>query len=201
MDRDPGRPLRLAQQEDADALLSRSPLAALVGMLLDQQIPMEWAFTGPYTIARRLGRDDLDAHEIAAYDPEAFAALCAEKPAVHRYPGSMAGRVQQLCRYLVEHYDGDASAVWTGSGSGRELLERLQALPGFGRQKAQIFLALLGKRLEVTPEGWREAAGSYGEAGSYRSVADITGPESLEKVRAYKQEMKRAAKKAAVKKT
>lgn len=205
MDRDPGdrgpdRPLRLAQQEDADALLSRSPLAALVGMLLDQQIPMEWAFTGPYTIARRLGRDDLDAREIAAYDPEAFAALCAGKPAVHRYPGSMAGRVQQLCRYLVEHYDGDASAVWTGAGSGHELLERLQALPGFGKQKAQIFLALLGKRLGVTPEGWREAAGSYGEAGSYRSVADITGPESLERVRAYKQEMKRAAKKAAVKK-
>ncbi|MFG2181048.1 HhH-GPD-type base excision DNA repair protein [Streptomyces abikoensis] len=200
MDRSPGRPLRLAQQEDADALLSRSPLAALVGMLLDQQIPMEWAFTGPYTIARRLGHDDLDAHEIAAYDPEAFAALCAEKPAVHRYPGSMAGRVQQLCRYLVEHYDGDASAVWSGVGSGRELLERLQALPGFGKQKAQIFLALLGKRLGVTPEGWREAAGSYGEAGSYRSVADITGPETLAKVRAYKQEMKRAAKKAAVKK-
>ncbi|MEU8584235.1 HhH-GPD-type base excision DNA repair protein [Streptomyces abikoensis] len=200
MDRSPGRPLRLAQQEDADALLSRSPLAALVGMLLDQQIPMEWAFTGPYTIARRLGHDDLDAHEIAEYDPEAFAALCAEKPAVHRYPGSMAGRVQQLCRYLVEHYDGDASAVWAGAGSGRELLERLQALPGFGKQKAQIFLALLGKRLGVTPEGWREAAGSYGEAGSYRSVADITGPETLAKVRAYKQEMKRAAKKAAVKK-
>ncbi|MFQ6199923.1 HhH-GPD-type base excision DNA repair protein [Streptomyces sp. NPDC000405] len=199
-DRNPGRPLRLAQQEDADALLSRSPLAALVGMLLDQQIPMEWAFTGPYTIARRLGHDDLDAREIAAYDPEAFAALCAEKPAVHRYPGSMAGRVQQLCRYLVEHYDGDASAVWSGAGSGRELLERLQELPGFGKQKAQIFLALLGKRLGVTPEGWREAAGSYGEAGSYRSVADITGPETLEKVRAYKQEMKRAAKKAAVKK-
>ncbi|MEU1779344.1 MULTISPECIES: HhH-GPD-type base excision DNA repair protein [Streptomyces] len=199
-DRSPGRPLRLAQQEDADALLSRSPLAALVGMLLDQQIPMEWAFTGPYTIARRLGHDDLDAREIAAYDPEAFAALCAEKPAVHRYPGSMAGRVQQLCRYLVEHYDGDASAVWSGAGSGRELLERLQELPGFGKQKAQIFLALLGKRLGVTPEGWREAAGSYGEAGSYRSVADITGPETLEKVRAYKQEMKRAAKKAAVKK-
>nr|ACA14347.2 hypothetical protein [Streptomyces rimofaciens] len=194
------RPLRLAQQPDADALLSRSPLAALVGMLLDQQIPMEWAFTGPYTIARRLGRDDLDAHEIAAYDPEAFAALCAEKPAVHRYPGSMAGRVQQLCRHLVETYDGDASAVWSGAATGRELLERLQALPGFGKQKAQIFLALLGKRLGVTPEGWREAAGSYGEAGSYRSVADITGPESLDKVRAYKQEMKRAAKKTAVKK-
>lgn len=189
------RSLRLAQQPDADELLSRSPLAALTGMLLDQQVPMEWAFTGPYTIAQRLGRDDLDAHEIAAYDPEAFAALCAEKPAVHRYPGSMAKRVQQLCRYLVEHYDGDASAVWRDADTGTELLRRLNDLPGFGRQKAQIFLALLGKRLGVRPQGWREAAGAYGEEGSYRSAADITGPESLEKVRAFKQEMKRAAKK------
>ncbi len=194
------RPLRLAQQSEADALLSRSPLAALVGMLLDQQIPMEWAFTGPYTVARRLGRDDLDAGEIAAYDPEAFVALFSEKPAVHRYPGSMAKRVQQLCQYLAEHCDGDASAVWRDAGSGAELLERLNALPGFGKQKAQIFLALLGKQFEVVPEGWREAAGAYGEEGSYRSVADITGPESLEKVRAYKQEVKRAAKKAGVKK-
>lgn len=188
--------LHLAQQPDADDLLTRSPLAALTGMLLDQQIPMEWAFAGPYTIATRLGRDDLDAHEIAAYDPDAFAALLSEKPAVHRYPGSMAKRVQQLCQYLVEHYDGDASAVWRDVATGKELLERLKALPGFGEQKARIFLALLGKRLKVRPEGWREAAGAYGEEGSYRSVADITGPESLVKVRAHKQEMKRAAKAA-----
>ncbi|MFF4404981.1 HhH-GPD-type base excision DNA repair protein [Streptoverticillium reticulum] len=187
------RSLRLAQQPDADELLSRSPLAALTGMLLDQQVPMEWAFTGPYTIAQRLGRDDLDAHEIAAYDPEAFAALCAQKPAVHRYPGSMAKRVQQLCQYLVEHYDGDASAVWRDADTGTELLRRLNDLPGFGKQKAQIFLALLGKRLGVRPQGWREAAGSYGEEGSYRSAADITGPESLEKVRAFKQAAKRGA--------
>ncbi|GAA4909757.1 HhH-GPD-type base excision DNA repair protein [Streptomyces coeruleoprunus] len=186
--------IRLAQQPEADALLARSPLAALVGMLLDQQVPMEWAFSGPYTIARRLGRDDLDAHEIAAHDPEAFAALLSEKPAVHRYPGSMAQRVQQLCRFLVDEYGGDASAVWSGVGSGRELLDRLQALPGFGKQKAQIFLALLGKQYDVRPEGWREAAGPYGEAGSYRSAADITGPESLARVRAFKQEAKRAAK-------
>ncbi|MEV8477163.1 HhH-GPD-type base excision DNA repair protein [Streptomyces sp. NPDC051173] len=189
--------LHLAQQPEADELLARSPLAALTGMLLDQQVPMEWAFSGPYTIARRLGRDDLDAYEIAAHDPEAFAALLSEKPAVHRYPGSMAKRIQQLCQYLVEHYGGDASAVWSGVGSGAELLERLKELPGFGEQKARIFLALLGKRLGVTPEGWREAAGAYGEEGSYRSVADITGPESLAKVRAHKQEMKRAAKAAA----
>ncbi|OKH95105.1 HhH-GPD-type base excision DNA repair protein [Streptomyces uncialis] len=187
--------LRLAQQPDADALLGRSPLAALVGMLLDQQVPMEWAFAGPYTIAERLGGDDLDAREIAAYEPEAFAALLSAKPAVHRYPGSMAKRVQQLCQYLVEHYDGDAAAVWEGVGGGKELLKRLQDLPGFGKQKAQIFLALLGKQLGVRPTGWREAAGAYGEQGAYRSAADITGPESLAKVRAHKQELK-AAKKA-----
>ncbi|MFJ3663571.1 HhH-GPD-type base excision DNA repair protein [Streptomyces sp. NPDC090119] len=188
--------LHLAQDPEADALLGRSPLAALTGMLLDQQIPMEWAFKGPETIARRMGADDLDAHDIAARDPEEFAALLSEKPAVHRYPGSMAKRVQALCHYLVETYDGDAEAVWRDADSGAELLKRLEALPGFGKQKAQIFLALLGKQLGVTPKGWREAAGAYGEAKSYRSVADITGPDSLLKVRAHKQEMKAAAKAA-----
>lgn len=188
--------LHLAQDPEADELLGRSPLAALVGMLLDQQVPMEWAFKGPRTIADRLGANDLDAHEIAAQDPEAFAALLSEKPAVHRYPGSMAKRVQQLCQYLVEHYDGEAELVWKGVGDGRELLRRLQELPGFGKQKAQIFLALLGKQLGVRPKGWQEAAGAYGEPKSFRSVADITGPESLTKVRAHKQEMKAAAKAA-----
>ncbi|MCQ8835715.1 HhH-GPD-type base excision DNA repair protein [Streptomyces malaysiensis] len=187
--------LRLAQQPEADALLERDPLALMIGMLLDQQVPMEWAFSGPYTIARRLGRDGLDAQEIAAQDPERFAALLSEKPAVHRYPGSMAGRVQQLCRYLVEHYDGDPTALWREVSSGQELLRRLHELPGFGKQKAQIFLALQGKRMGVRPEGWREAAGAYGEQDAYRSVADITGPESLEKVRAHKQQLKRQAQK------
>ena len=188
--------LHLAQDPEADELLGRSPLAALVGMLLDQQVPMEWAFKGPRTIADRLGANDLDAHEIAAQDPEAFAALLSEKPAVHRYPGSMAKRIQQLCQYLVEHYDGDAEAVWKDAATGKELLKRLAELPGFGKQKAQIFLALLGKQLGVHPTGWREAAGPYGEPGSHRSVADITGPDSLTKVRAHKQEMKAAAKAA-----
>ncbi|MYU16152.1 Fe-S cluster assembly protein HesB [Streptomyces sp. SID8361] len=187
--------LRLAQQPEADALLERDPLALMIGMLLDQQVPMEWAFSGPYTIARRLDRDGLDAQEIAAQDPERFAALLSEKPAVHRYPGSMAGRIQQLCRYLVEHYDGDPTALWREVSSGQELLRRLHELPGFGKQKAQIFLALLGKRMGVRPEGWREAAGAYGEQDAYRSVADITGPESLEKVRAHKQQLKRQARK------
>jgi uncharacterized HhH-GPD family protein len=188
--------LHLAQDPEADELLGRSALAALVGMLLDQQVPMEWAFKGPRTIADRLGTDDLDAHDIAAQDPEAFASLLSEKPAVHRYPGSMAKRIQQLCQYLVEHYDGDAELVWKGVEDGRELLRRLEGLPGFGKQKAQIFLALLGKQLNVRPKGWQGAAGAYGEPKSFRSVADITGPESLTKVRAHKQEMKAAAKAA-----
>lgn len=188
--------LRIAQEPDADALLGSSPLAALVGMLLDQQVPMEWAFTGPLTLARRMGSDDLDAREIAAYDPEAFTALFTEKPALHRYPGSMAKRVRQLCQFLVAEYDGRADAVWEDAATGAELLKRLNALPGFGTQKAQIFLALLGKQLGVRPTGWREAAGAYGEKGSHRSVADITGPESLAEVRAHKQQAKAAAKAA-----
>jgi uncharacterized HhH-GPD family protein len=186
--------IHLAQQDEADELLGRSPLAALIGMLLDQQVPMEWAFTGPFTILRRLGDDDLDAHRIAAHDPEEFAALVSEKPAVHRYPGSMAKRVQQLCQYLVAEYGGDAAKVWEGAATGTALLKRLEALPGFGKQKSQIFLALLGKQYGVRPTGWREAAGAYGEEDSFRSVADITGPDSLVKVRAHKQEMKQAAK-------
>ncbi|MET9555175.1 HhH-GPD-type base excision DNA repair protein [Streptomyces sp. NPDC006645] len=186
--------IRIAQQPEADELLGRSPLAALVGMLLDQQVPMEWAFSGPYTIAVRMGGDDLDAHAIAAYDPEAFAALLSEKPAVHRYPGSMAKRVQQLCQFLVAHYDGDAAGVWRDVATGTELLKRLTELPGYGKQKSQIFLALLGKQYGVRPEGWRAAAGAYGDEGSYRSAADITGPETLAKVRAHKQEAKAAAK-------
>ncbi|MBM7438034.1 HhH-GPD-type base excision DNA repair protein [Streptomyces sp. HB132] len=190
------RSVRIAQEPAADALLARSPLAALVGMLLDQQVPMEWAFTGPFTLAQRLGSDDLDAREIAAYDPEAFTGLFIEKPALHRYPGAMGKRVQQLCRYLVAEYDGRAEAVWEDASTGAELLERLNALPGFGTQKAQIFLALLGKQFDVRPPGWREAAGAYGEQGSHRSVADITGPDSLAEVRAYKQQAKAAAKAA-----
>ncbi|MGC5345071.1 HhH-GPD-type base excision DNA repair protein [Streptomyces sp. DT171] len=192
-----GVTVRIAQRPEADELLGRSPLAALIGMLLDQQVPMEWAFTGPYTLAQRMGGADPDARVIADHDPEAFTALFTTKPALHRYPGSMAARVRKLCQFLVAEYDGDASAVWNDVGSGAELLERLKELPGFGVQKAQIFLALLGKRFGVRPPGWREAAGPYGEPGSHRSVADITGPESLAAVRAHKQEAKREAREAA----
>ena len=186
--------LHLSQDPEADALLSKDPLALLLGMLLDQQIPMEKAFKGPHVLLDRLGR--LDAATVASYEPEAFAALVGRTPAVHRFPGSMAKRLQDLCAALVEGYGGRAEAVWEDVADGPELLRRLEALPGFGKQKAQIFLALLGKQLGVQPPGWREAAGAYGEDGALRSVADVTGPETLQEVRAYKQSVKAAAKAA-----
>lgn len=184
--------LHLSQDPAADALLSEDPLALLIGMLLDQQIPMEKAFRGPQVLLERLG--SLHAGSIADYDVDAFAALFAATPAIHRFPGSMAGRVQDLCRVLATDHDGDAERVWTGVTSGGELLDRLESLPGFGRQKAQIFLALLGKQCGVRPTGWRNAAGDYGKAGVFRSVADVTGPASLQSVRAYKQSVKKSAK-------
>jgi uncharacterized HhH-GPD family protein len=187
--------LRIAQDVDADALLAQSPLALLLGMALDQQIPMEKAFRGPAVLLERLGH--LDAARIAEMGPDAFAAVVAEPPAVHRFPGSMAKRLQDLCRALVEGYDGRAEAVWEGVADGAELRRRLEALPGFGRQKAQIFVALLGKQRGVRPAGWRQAAGAYGEDGALRSVADVVSPETLQQVRAYKQQVKAAAKEAA----
>jgi len=186
--------LRLAQEPDADALLEADPFALLTGMLLDQQIPMERAFAGPATIAGRLGVARLDPAEIAAMGEQPFAEVLSEAPAVHRFPGSMAARVQALARTIVEDYDGDAAAVWTTAQDGADLVARLAALPGFGTQKAQIFTALLGKQLGVQPDGWRAAAGSYGQDGSRRSIADVTGPESLNEVRAFKKALKAAAK-------
>ena len=186
--------LKLCQDAEADALLSRNPLALLLGMLLDQQIPMEKAFKGPSVLLERLGH--LDPARIAEHEPEAFAAVMARPPAVHRFPGSMAARVQSLCRALVESYDGRAEAVWEDVPEAIELLRRLESLPGFGRQKAQIFLALLGKQLGVQPPEWREAAGAYGEDGALRSIADVTSAQSLQSVRAYKQSVKAAAKAA-----
>jgi uncharacterized HhH-GPD family protein len=186
--------LQLVQDPAADALLEANPLALLVGMLLDQQVPMEVAFAGPRKLADRLG--GIDAGEIADYDPDKFAAVCAETPAVHRFPGSMAKRIQALAQVIVDRYDGDAAALWTaGDPDGAEVLRRLKALPGFGDQKARIFLALLGKQYGVTVEGWREAAGDYGKAGAFMSVADVVDPGSLEKVRSYKKQVKAAAKK------
>ena len=185
--------LCLAQEPEADALLSRDPLALLIGMVLDQQIPLEWAFKGPLHMTQRLGRD-LDAADIAGRDPDELAKVFARPPAIHRFPGSMAGRVQQLCRVVADDYDGDAAAVWRDAKDGTDLLKRVEALPGFGKQKAKIFVALLGKQLGVKAKGWREAAGEFGEAKSYKSVADITDAKSLEKVRAFKKQMKADAK-------
>ena len=182
--------LYLAGDPAADALLAEQPLALLIGMLLDQQIPLEKAFKGPHVLSERMGTPVLDAAVIAAQDPEAFAALYATPPAIHRFPGAMAARTQALCKDLVDRYDGDAEAVWRDVPTGRELVKRMAGLPGFGEQKARIFTALLGKQFGVRPEGWREAAGVYGEEGSRRSVADITDAGSLAEVRAYKKEQK-----------
>ncbi|MCA0146852.1 HhH-GPD-type base excision DNA repair protein [Blastococcus sp. LR1] len=186
----------IAQEPAADELLGRDPLALLIGMLLDQQFPMERAFGAPRLLADRLGVDTLSAETIAAMDPEELVGVFQGPPALHRYPGSMAGRAQEVCRALVEQYEGQVTGLWADGPDGKTLLKRLNALPGFGAQKSKIFLALLGKQYGVTPAGWREAAGDYGAEGSRRSVADITGPESLAEVRAFKQEQKQAAKAA-----
>ena len=184
--------LPLTGDEPADRLLEEDPLALLVGMLLDQQVPMEKAFHSPYELKERLG-GQLDAAKVAAMDPDELRAVFAERPALHRFPGSMAGRTGDLYRALVEHYDGRAQRVWETAKDGDELLANLKALPGFGAQKAQIFTALLGKRMGVAPPGWQEAAGYYGEAGCY-SVADVDGADSLAKVREYKRAAKAEAK-------
>ena len=187
--------LPFTDDEEANRLLASDPLALLIGMLLDQQVPMEKAFHSPLDLKVRMG-GHLDVAELAAADPEELAALFAERPALHRFPGSMAGRTQELCRRLVELYGGDAERVWTTAATGEELFANLKALPGFGEQKARIFVALLAKRLGVRPPGWEDVAGPYGRPGWF-SVADIDGPDSLLKVREYKRATKAAAKAAA----
>jgi len=184
--------LTIAQNDAADQVLSDDPFALLVGMLLDQQYPMEHAFAGPSKILTRFGT--LDPGRIAAADPESFADLCATPPAIHRYGRSMAGRVQALARVVLDLYEGDAARIWTTADATTELVARLKALPGFGDQKARIFAALLGKQLGIRHEGWREAIGPYAEEGSYRSVADVVDAESLQKVRSFKKDQKAAAK-------
>ena len=187
--------LNITGDAAADALLSDDAFALLLGMLLDQQIAMETAFVGPAKIRDRIGT--LDPATIAGYDADAFVEVFRQTPAVHRFPGSMAGRVQEVARVIVADWDGDASAIWTSdSPDGAEILRRLKNLPGFGEQKGRIFLALLGKRRGVATAGWREASAPYGEEGSYRSVADIVDPESLTRVRETKRAAKAAAKKA-----
>ncbi|HET6531238.1 MAG TPA: HhH-GPD-type base excision DNA repair protein [Actinoplanes sp.] len=178
---------------EANELLSENPLALLIGMTLDQQDKLEKAFSSPYVLSQRLGHVPT-AHELADFDTDELVAIFAKPPALHRFPKAMAGRVQEVCRALVDRYDGDAANLWTGVDSGAELVKRVASLPGFGKQKSQIFTALLGKQFGVQPPGWREAAGAYGEEGSYRSVADIVDAASLDRVRSYKKEMKAAAK-------
>ena len=188
--------LHLSGDPEADAVLSRDPLALLIGMVLDQQIPLEKAFSSPAELARRLGRP-LDAAEIAAMDPDDLALLFKERPALHRFPGSMAGRVQEVCRTVAEDYANKAQNVWKGARDGQELFARVKALPGFGEQKAKIFVALLGKQLGVNPDGWRNASKPFGAEGTYLSVADITDAESMVKVRATKKAMKAKARASA----
>jgi uncharacterized HhH-GPD family protein len=185
--------LYLSGDEPADQLLTKDPLALLIGMVLDQQIPLERAFKSPFDLQQRLG-GTLDAARLASMDPEKLAAVFSETPALHRFPKSMAGRVQDLCTLIVDSYDGDAAAIWNSASTGKELLSNVKALPGFGEQKARIFIALLGKQLGVRPPGWEKVASPFGETGSFRSVADIDSPEALTKVRQYKQQMKAKAK-------
>lgn len=186
--------LQIAGDQSADQVLDEYPFALVVGMMLDQQYPMEHAFRGGWKVLDRFGT--LDPAAIAAADPEEFKQLCSRPPAIHRFPGAMAARMQELASLVESRYDGDASRLWTEATTGQELLERVQELPGFGRQKAQIFVALLGKQLAVRPRGWKSVAGDYGLKG-FRSVADVVDAGSLQKVRAFKQQQKRAAKSAA----
>ena len=183
----------IANDPDADRVLEEHPFAPLVGMMLDQQYGMEHAFRGPAKVLGRFGT--LEPAAIAAADPEEFTALCTQPPAIHRFPGSMAARLQELARVVTDEYDGDTARLWTEAVSGADLLKRVQALPGFGKQKAQIFVALVAKQLGVRPDGWAAAAGDYALEG-YRSVADVVDAESLLKVREFKQQKKAAAKAA-----
>ncbi|MCU1374417.1 MAG: hypothetical protein JWO68_1703 [Actinomycetia bacterium] len=172
---------------EADKLLHDDPLALLMGMLFDQQVPMEWAFASPAKLKERLG--ELDATAIAAMDPDAFVTICCEKPAIHRFPGSMGKRAHAMCQVIAEEYDGNAANIWTGAATGAELLARLQALPGFGGEKSKIFLAVLAKRMGVRPPGWEEAAAPFSDD-NRRTVADADTPEHLQEVRAWKKMMK-----------
>lgn len=186
-----GMGFQIAGDEAADKVLDEQPFAVLIGMMLDQQYGMEHAFRGGWKVLSRFGT--LDPGEIAAADPETFKQMCSTPPAIHRFPGSMAARLQELAALIDSEYDGDVTRLWSEATTGAELLKRVQALPGFGRQKAQIFVALLGKQLGVQPTGWKKAAGDYALKG-YRSVADVVDADSLERVRAYKKQKKAAAK-------
>jgi uncharacterized HhH-GPD family protein len=187
--------LHLSGDPDADELISKDPLALLVGFVLDQQIPLEKAFSSPRDLRERLG-GTLDAAAIAEMEPGALGAIFSKPPALHRFPVSNSERVQQLCRLIVQDYQDEPARIWGTAESGPELLRRVRALPGFGEQKAKIFVAFLGKQMGARPAGWEEVSRPFGDPGTHLSVADITGPESLVLVRAHKAQMKAAAKAA-----
>lgn len=187
------RVLHLSGDLEADQFISDNPLALLVGFVLDQQIQLEKAFSSPRDLRDRLG-GELDARAVATTDPERLAAIFSQPPALHRFPVSNSERVQQLCRVIVQDYEGSAQRIWQTASTGPELFRRVHALPGFGEQKAKIFVAFLGKQLGVHPPGWQEVCHPFGGSGTHLSVADITGPESLALVRAHKAQMKAAAK-------
>jgi uncharacterized HhH-GPD family protein len=186
-------PISMPVEDAANELLTRSALALLIAMLLDQQVPLERAFSAPYDLVQRLGHEPT-AEELASCNPDELVAVFSQRPALHRFPKAMAARAQDLARLIVTEYDGDPAAIWSTADSGAELLKRVSALPGFGEQKAKIFVALLGKQLGVRPSGWREAAGTFGAEGTHMSVADISDAETLARVRSYKKELKAAAK-------
>ena len=188
--------LALAQEPAADKLLAEDPLALLIGIVLDQQVPLEWAFLGPYTLTQRL-RTDLDVHKLAAMEEETLVTVFCDRPALHRYPAAMARRVYELCNVIVDEYNGEPASIWTTAADGKELYKRIKALPGFGEMKARIFIALLAKQFGVKPTGWEEQAKDFGKPDTYLSVADIVDAASLTKVRAFKAEKKAAAKAAA----
>lgn len=191
--------LALSQNDDADKLLATDPLALLIGMVLDQQVPLEWAFLGPFTLTQRLGTK-LDVKKLAAMDEDTLVNVFCDRPALHRYPAAMARRVHEMCNLIVDEYDAKPDRIWLTASTGSELYKRVKALPGFGEMKARIFVALLAKQFGIKPEGWETVAKHYGEPGTYLSVADIVDEASLAKVRQGKAEKKAAAKLAATKK-
>ena len=187
------RRLNMPVSDEANELLTSDPFALLIGMVLDQQVPLEKAFSSPLELKRRMG-GELTVRSVSEYNPESFATLFATPPALHRFPKANAERVQKVAQIIMDDYDGDAAGVWTSASTGEQLLQQVTALPGFGKQKAQIFVALLAKQMEVRPVGWRQASAPFGEPQSALSVADIEDKDSLERVRTYKQEKKAAAK-------
>ncbi len=181
-------PIVWTDNAEANKLLDTDPLALLIGMVLDQQVKMEKAFSGPYELKKRLG--GLDAKKIARMDPDKLDAVFRERPALHRFPGNMARRVQAMTQAVVKDYGGDAGAVWREAKDGDDLAERISALPGFGEMKTKILISVLAKKFGVKPKGWEK------HAANWHTVADVDSPETMLQARAVKREMKAAKTKA-----